>query len=567
MKLLLSFCFVLISFFGKTQSIEIANNGFSKTQIVIPKNATSDEKEAADVLRSYISRISGVALPVVYDTEKSLTSEILVGLTSRTDKNILSGVDPDGVVIKNSGSKLIISGGSDKGVLNAAYEFIEKYLGCRKFTNDFVEIPKQTVIKISALNVKYNPPFTFRSVYSLDAIWHKEYRDWHKLNSEFEGRGSQVHTFKELLPAEKYFKIHPEYFALVNGKRTATQPCLSRPEVFTIMKENLAAAIIKNPQFKIWSVSHNDNGDYCHCELCEPKHNKGNGFSETLIPFVNKIASAFSRYTISTLAYNQSMLPPVLSAPANNVEIMFCLTYTDKIVPLATAKDDTAIIIKRSLNGWKNLTSNIFLWDYPVNYNYSLAPFPNLQTLQPNIQYFRQHNIKKVFEQLIGTQKGEMSELKSYLLAKLLWNPDIDLAATQDEFLKGYYGKGWQDIKSYLRLLETEAKKSGMVMNEYVNPTLFLNTIYSDSNMQKYRALFNSAMQKEPGTILQKESLSLDYIDLLKLKTKAGTAKSGNYKNLQQKADVFVQKANKLGVVKLENDGKSPEDFRNELLK
>lgn len=567
MKLILTFCFILFSFFGKTQSIEIANNGISKAQIVIPKNATSVEREAADALRSYISRVSGVAVPVVYDVEKSLSSEILVGATSRTDKNVLSGVDPDGIVIKNSGPKLIISGGKDRGVLNAAYEFIEKYLGCRKFTNDFVEIPKQAVIKISALNVKYNPPFNFRSVYSLDAIWHKEYRDWHKLNAAFEGRGSQVHTFKELLPAEKYFKNHPEYFALVNGKRTASQPCLSRPEVFTIMKENLAAAISKNPQFKIWSVSHNDNGDYCHCDLCEPKHKRGTGFSETLIPFVSHIADAFPGYTISTLAYNQSMLPPALTAPAKNVEIMFCLTYTDKIVPLDTAKDDTAIIIKRSLNGWKSLTSNIFLWDYPVNYNYSLVPFPNLQTLQPNIQYFRQQNIKKVFEQLIGTQKGEMSELKSYLLAKLLWNPDIDLEATQDEFLKGYYGKGWQDIKNYLRLLEMEAKKSGMVMNEYVNPELFLNTIYSDSNMIKYRAFFNSALQKEPGTILQKESLSLDYLDLLKQKKRTVTSKPSNFKILQKQADHFVRKANSLGVVKLQNDGRSPEEFRNELLK
>ena len=44
------------------------------------------------------------------------------------------------------------------------------------------------------------------------------------------------------------------------------------------------------------------------------------------------------------------------------------------------------------------------------------------------------------FEQTNTSPGHEFSELKSYLLARVLWNPDADADAVIDEFLAGYYG-------------------------------------------------------------------------------------------------------------------------------
>lgn len=70
-----------------------------------------------------------------------------------------------------------------------------------------------------------------------------------------------VHTFYGLVSPEKYFVSHPEYFSLIDGKRThdRSQLCLSNPDVLRIAIENIKAQIRREPQYLIYDVSQNDN--------------------------------------------------------------------------------------------------------------------------------------------------------------------------------------------------------------------------------------------------------------------------------------------------------------------
>ena len=62
----------------------------------------------------------------------------------------------------------------------------------------------------------------------------------------------------------------------------------------------------------------------------------------------------------------------------------------------------------------------------------------NLHVLQPNIQFFVINGAWRHF-QLSNTGPGrEFCEIKRYLLARLLWNPDIDAGAVMTKFLDGY---------------------------------------------------------------------------------------------------------------------------------
>lgn len=566
------FVWILILLFTQAcsaQTITIVNDGQAVAKIVIPSNANAVEKEAANLLKQYIYQISGGDMPIIFDREIRNVAEILIGNTNRYGRSEIAGISEDGIYLKTAKDQLLINGGSRKGVLYAVYELLEKHLGCKRYTKDISFIPKTRTIRLGAINHKYSPPFTYRSVYSIDVLWDKSYADWHKLNFFSEGRGSYVHTFKDLLPSEQYFKNHSEYFALVEGKRVKDQPCLSHPAVFRIMKEGLQKLMNKNPGIKTWSVSHNDNLNYCHCNLCELKHKAGNGFSETLIPFVNKIANTFTNYTISTLAYNQSLLPPKVTKPLKNVEIMFCLTHINRAVPLRDAKDIQGVKFKNALNDWRKKTSNIFIWDYPVNYFHVLAPFPNIRTLKPNLLYFKTNGVAKVFEQTIGTQKGEMSELKAYLIQKLLWNPEENVELLKVEFLMNIYGKGWTDILSYLELIENESSKSGIYLDVWANPTIYKSNIFSEENMIKYNNYFESALRKAKDEkwqllALEKEKLCLDYVELEIGRTDEKRFYAiGGLKAYSRKLQDFAAKANRLGVVKLMNDSRSPEEYVN----
>ena len=45
---------------------------------------------------------------------------------------------------------------------------------------------------------------------------------------------------------------------------------------------------------------------------------------------------------------------------------------------------------------------------------------------------------------------GEMAELKTYLITKLLWNPSLNATALVHEFLSLYYGRAAPMMQLYL---------------------------------------------------------------------------------------------------------------------
>ncbi|MGY8719774.1 MAG: DUF4838 domain-containing protein, partial [Verrucomicrobiia bacterium] len=62
---------------------------------------------------------------------------------------------------------------------------------------------------------------------------------------------------------DESFKTHPEWFALVNGKRRPPQLCTTHPEVIDRM-----VAHVLNGKQDIRHISPSDGGGFCECERC-----------------------------------------------------------------------------------------------------------------------------------------------------------------------------------------------------------------------------------------------------------------------------------------------------------
>ena len=209
---------------------------------------------------------------------------------------------------------------------------------------------------------------------------------------------------------------HPEYFSFYDGKRhpgtvpswdgAGLQPeaqlCLTNPDVLEIVCKNLQAAMDKNPEAIYWSVSQNDNVNYCRCDSCaaldkkyaayapEEKMYSTHGGSKypalgmgSLLTFVNKVAERFPDKIISTLAYQYTRVPPKDIVPAKNVNIMLCSIESARNTTME--KGDTSF--SSDLKGWGRLTNNIIVWDYVIRFSNLFAPFPNLRILQPNLKF------------------------------------------------------------------------------------------------------------------------------------------------------------------------------------
>jgi len=552
-------------------SFTVISNSKSDYHIIVPPNAPAIATEAANILQSYLSKISGCTLPITKETVNVNAKQLIVGNTNVLQRSDTSGLGRDGILIKKIGPAIVFAGGYRKGVLYSVYMLLDSILHCKMYTQDVIQIPKSTTVTLPAsINIKQAPAFDYRmsGFFNLS----KEFCDFNKQNYFLESWGLWGHTFDDLVPAKKYFDTHPEYFSLVNGKRTPKQLCLSNPDVLKIAVSNLAALIKAKPGAEFWSVSQNDYDVYCQCDECQKLDAAQGTHAASVINFVNKVAANFPDNTIATLAYQYSQKPPKSLKPAANVLVMLTSLNERRDKPISNSNSD----FNTDLNNWLQLTKHIFIWDYLVQFTNSFSPFPNLYTLKPNIQYFKSKNIRFLFEEGMVNQPAEFSELRTYLISKLMWNVNTDVPATMHEFIETFYGHASAPyIEQYIQSLNNDADKSGAKLFIFGAPADQRNTFLTPANIDKYRAIFQKALSSiDKNSVyynrVMKEYLSVLFaeIDVTQAlmtinKTKDATSKA-KFKNM---LNDFVEQAKLLNIQYVNEGRRSVENYYNEQIK
>lgn len=483
------FLFALILCFlgcsNKNQLI-LVENGQSDYEIVIPEKSDETIEKAARELQKYIELISTVNIAVVSENKNvSGKKKIIV----KEDSGLAA---PQTVLFKSEGDNVVISGGSPQSTLYVVYEFLEMNMGCKWFSPTVEKIPEQQIISIDkSLNYIYTPEITTRTVHSKLFYENHDFADKHKVTQEAFPNyvpTARVHTFQRFVPEKVFYKNHPEYYALRGDKRRQTQLCLTNPDVLQIVKDSVRAYFDRYPEAEVISVSSNDNTQYCQCEHCS-KIDKAEGSpSGSMIYFVNEVAKEFPDKMISTLAY-QYTRKPSKTKPLDNVLITLCSIECDRSAPIEEKCNDFA----EDLMGWKELSNNIRIWDYTTQFTNFLAPFPNIHTLQPNIKFFRDNHAKWIFEQH-SHNPSELFELRSYLTAKLLWNPDADANQIINEFVNGYYEEAGIYVKKYIDAIHEEIQKDkDFFLFLYGDPAQGFDSFLSPENLKRYNAFFDEA--------------------------------------------------------------------------
>ncbi len=450
-----------------------------KLTITIPTTPGASIRTAAEELSKYLTAMSGATVPVT-ESPTVTTEGFVLGLDKSLAADELSVSVKDDVVT--------LAGGNGRGVLYAVYRLLE-HLGCRFYAEDTEVVPTLTPDEIAealheGLCIREASPFEFRDLY-----WTCTYRPdvavKLRLNAGMAGKGTHkrdipaawggdigyagphfVHTFERLIPAEEFFEDHPEYFSMIDGQRTAkylySQLCLSNPEVLDIVIDRVKGWLRDNPDAQIVSVSQNDSfviGSYCTCPACAAVDAEEGAPSGSLIRFVNKVAEAvehdFPYVAVDTLAYQYSTMPPKLTKPRHNVMVRMC-TGGCSSHAIDTCERNAGT--KACIEGWSKICDRLYIWDYTTDFAQYLVPYPNLTTLQSNARFFASHSVKGVFEQgnYTGGKSGEFGELRSYMLAGLLWDPDKTPDA--EGFMEAYYGGGAPYVQQYLNYIHSKVK-------------------------------------------------------------------------------------------------------------
>ena len=501
----------------------------SKAVIYTQPGASPVELHAAQELREYLSKIIGKELPLKTASSGVPKGSIIVGqgpaAAALFPEFKQEKLGQEQTFIKTKNGVLLVAGGKPRGTLYAVYRLLGEKCGVRWWAPWATKIPKNPSLSFPAMDWSEKPAFEYRDTFwfhAFDADWAaRNYSNGFTARLD-EARGGKVeyqgfvHTYYVLVPPDPYFAKRPEWFSLIDGKRTTewAQLCTTNPELRDFVVEQVKAQLRANPKATIISVSQNDCFRPCQCDKCRSLANSEGSDSALVLDLANyvgeKIESEFPNVAVDTLAYQWSRKPPRTMRPRRNVVVRLCSIECNFAYGLNEPQNAS---FGDDLRGWGRLSRRTYIWDYCTDFAHYLQPHPDYYTLGPSIKFFAENGVKGVFEEgAYQSTNGEMAELKAWLIAQLLWDPNQDSNRLIKEFLEGYYGRAAGPIKEYMDLMAKEAKGWNLTFASPTGATFLRYEVVS-----KARILLNKAIKMVKGEELwrvRQLSASLDYVYL-----------------------------------------------------
>ncbi len=455
---------------SQRKSFTLSSQGKATVDILIPDPPTPQDQTAAAELKKWLGQITGAEFSVIKKT--GARPVISLGRTKLFKKECpkanQQNLGKEGYGIKYKDNNLFLYGGTIRGPLYAVMSLLEEDLGCRWYTPHCTKIPHNPDLVFTPRSRSYVPTFENREVYYFVAVNHEWALHnmvnprWFKLPDKWGGSMTpphniywNVHTLARLLPVKELFPKHPEYFPLLDGKRSQlpqAQPCLSNPEVLKIITKNALKALDEYPKATTISISENDSLLWCKCPKCIKELKEGYTRSDQIMRAVNYAAREILKkhpdITVSTIAYMDTYMPPEKVKPDPRIWVQLC---TDKhAIRWPHLRINETKEFFTALKAWHATGTPITIWDYVVNFYDYLAPFANMQVVTDNLRLYKKYGVKGVMLQGQYAEPGGVdAEMKSWVWTKLLWDPSRNWHKLQQDFVKGYYGTAAKPIQQY----------------------------------------------------------------------------------------------------------------------
>ena len=529
---------------GKRTEYALFSHGKSDYRITLAADASESEKWASKEMQHWLKEISGFELAIFPYNQNFKGPQIVIGTSPQSPPRPLAPSLSDATAEEsfryfNVGPNIFITGGKQRGTMYGVFEFLERELGCRWYTPAVNVIPKREELKFVWFDHAEKPGIRVRNDFYFEAF-DPTWATRNKMNGAMGYREQPggiesywaVHTFYPLMPPSEFYKKHPEYYSLIDGKRIyeRAQLCLTNPNVLRIITERIKKRMRESPEYLIYDVSQNDWYNPCQCEKCQAIAKARGGESGVIIWFVNQVAEAvekeFPDKFIGTLAYQYTRTPPKNISPRHNVVVRLCSIECCFAHDFKSCPENKSFLA--DLKGWSDIAPHMYIWDYVVNFSHYVMPYPNFRVLQSNIQTFRDNNAIGIMEQAAYQGRGgEFSELRAYLISKLLWNPECNTEEVINDFMYGYYGRAGKFIRQYFDLLHNR-----ITMDTHIHLGLTPgDAIFSDKFVQQSSDLFREAIKVADNEALVQrvEMCSLPVLYLKCRRTPVLACQDGTY--------------------------------------
>ena len=482
-------------------SVSLVKDGVATAEVILSPHATQDEAVAAQELVHYVRKCTGAELPVRSVQSGDLKGEkpaVLIGLSLAPIpvRERLANLRGDGFVVEANDRSVVLVGKGRHGTSFAVYELLERFAGVRwLWPGETGEVaPRQNDLKVENVSLAREPAFVWRDLGPGGALW-GPFDKWAKerelgLSREHQATmslwerrnrfgGEDIyggHAYGEILPPGIYAATHPEYYALVNGKRDVdhfdgkhrSQPCTTNPDVVARVIEYCRLMFDRRPELDGVSIGLNDGRAFCECENCrrldtgqtlaeeaDPERGAADRtriVTDRILEFGNQVAEAVSRIhpdkKVVLYAYGQTNPPPARTKAHPNLLVQFtvnCNGFWSDGVREKAFMDFAA---------WSRAAPTFGVYEYLTQMN-----FPDMPRLVPDLIRAELQELRRLGSRYYQTQAGNgfaVNGLNFYVLGRLLWDPSADVKAIQDDYVAKAFGPAAPVMNRYFnRLIES----------------------------------------------------------------------------------------------------------------
>lgn len=451
---------------GGPGPVEIVRDGRPVAAI----HAERDGEEAAVEIARYVEKMSGARLEVRRGRPGPAQPAIVVGALA-----LEMGLPPppktvsgDGYRLRAGGGRVLLAGETAESTYFAACHFLE-LLGCRWFfDNPLGEVvPEARTLAVEPVDVEEQPDFISRQVWGPN--WNS--KTWQRRN-RLGGLAMPTGHDWHHVPAARFGKDHPEYYAMRGGERKpGAWLCTSNPEVRRLFAEAVAGQVRGRGVTAI-SISPPDGTGYCECPACAAEDVPG-----YLEPSSGRVAvsdryqrfyNAVGREVLKTnpeailnfYAYADYSLPPreVRDAPPNLcawvAPIRFCRLHS-LLNPACGSRRRCREVVE----GWAAAVPRIGWREY----NYVLAelclPFSKVSVWKDDLPWLKKKGGLGLNIESLAL--WHLYGLNTYLVARLAWKADAEADAILEDFYAKFCGKAAPHVRAYWERIDRASRETG----------------------------------------------------------------------------------------------------------
>lgn len=459
---------------------EIFSNGRFTAYLDVPEqiNSTDEMKVTIPDFLRCLKAMTEHELPVTGSTHSGRRIPIRLELRGEPHRNTLPAAgDVQGYHINTNKSRILITAHTVLGLQNALYGLLDRW-GCRWIMLGPLGevIPKHTRLALPAGDI-YSPKSYDMSV---EAGGRKgDVADWWRRNQGgFKFWINGQHYWFYALPPDKYYAQHPEWYALIAGKREPTQLCTTNPEVIKMMIEKAKEMFRSQPTTLAFPMDPQDNTDFCQCDNCRAQDPPGFGvdgnplMTDRVIRFANAVACGikdeFPDRVVALYAYLSHTETPVNVRPEPNVAIgitrsQHCILH---LTPHGYCKKSVEFydLVRR----WRQITPS-FLWVYdydPISWTGCLPSPTYMERAESLSVLFKKYGIQGGCTDYVPsfTKPYASTYINTYIERRIKADPNRKPKAVLNDMCRSFFGPASASMeKYYLELSKaSQSKHSGM---------------------------------------------------------------------------------------------------------